>query len=299
MAQSDSIQGKESTHRLAGNIGEFRDSLNKCREKQNEQLLAAQQVTTEADPRKREISQDEAKTAGAQWAEAQKANAQGLGPQKTQTRNQTQATTELPTSIREYPEIEVIEHPRTESGADVAPLSSLGRSSGPKHRWLKYMRDFVSFIPDLPADMKDLNVGPMALKKVTVALIDDGVDVFTSGMAPFSDRILAGVSFDRSNDRHSPREWCSRSGHGTLMAKLILAVCPYANIIPYRVLMRPDKDTGTSRPDPESAAKVSPAFLESCPFFFFKSPIRSSLLQCTTASNVSPPFTRRTDDEYY
>lgn len=258
---------------MAGNIEEFKDRLKNCRKEQNEQILALKGSAPKADSQKLEISQDKANRAEAQGSEFQKANARGLSPQKTQTWNQTQAKAGLPTTIREYPEIEVIEHPVTESGAHVAPLSSPGRSSGPKHRWLKYMRDFVSFITDLPDDMKDLNLSPMAFKKVTVALIDDGVDVFTSGMAPFSDHILPGVSFDRSNDRHSPREWSSRGGHGTLMAKLILAVCPHANIIPYRVLMHPDKDTGTSRPEPESAAKVCPFFLESYLFSFFKSPI--------------------------
>lgn len=89
-----------------------------------------------------------------------------------------------------------------------------------------------------------------------MALIDDGVDVFTSDLARFSDRFFPGVSFDRSNDRHSSREWSSRGGHGTLMAKLILEVCPHADIITYRVLMRPDHETNVLIPDAESAVKV-------------------------------------------
>ncbi|KAG5808134.1 hypothetical protein H9Q71_007307 [Fusarium xylarioides] len=97
-------------------------------------------------------------------------------------------------------------------------------------------------------------------RRVRVALIDDGVDVFTSDLARFSDRFFPGVSFDRLNDRHSSREWSSRGGYGTLMAKLILAVCPHADIVTYRVLMRLDHENNLLIPDAESAAKVKTLF---------------------------------------
>ncbi|KAH7146248.1 hypothetical protein EDB81DRAFT_934149 [Dactylonectria macrodidyma] len=220
-------QDVESTHRTARNVKEFKDRLSNCRAEQNEQAAASRDAGTV-----------------------------GVQPPKTQTQNHNQAATKPPILIRRYPEIEVIEHPKLEGGTEISPLSSAGRTSVPKHKWINCMREFVSFIPDLPNEMKDLNLGLMASKRVTVALIDDGVDLFTSGLAPFSDRFIPGVSFDRSSDGHSSREWSSRGGHGTLMAKLILAVCPYADIITYRVLMRPDKATGMLTPDAQSAAKA-------------------------------------------
>ncbi|KAF4457411.1 Major intracellular serine protease [Fusarium austroafricanum] len=158
---------------------------------------------------------------------------------------------------REYPAIEVIEHRARGGSAGAPPSTSTGRRQEPKHKWINSMRRFVAFVPELPEDMDDLDLSSkLTSRRVTVALIDDGVDVFTSELARFSDRFFPGVSFDRSNDRHSSREWSSRGGHGTLMAKLILAVCPHADIVTYRVLMRPDHETNMLIPDAESAAKA-------------------------------------------
>ncbi|KAF5639318.1 Intracellular serine protease [Fusarium sp. NRRL 52700] len=164
-----------------------------------------------------------------------------------------------------HPVIEVIEHPRMRGGgSEASPSVSAGQRQEPKHKWINSMRSFVACVPPLPDDMEELNLSSkLTSRRVRVALIDDGVDVFTSELARFSDRFFPGVSFDRSNDRHSSREWSSRGGHGTLMAKLILAVCPHADIVTYRVLMRPDHQTNLLIPDAESAAKNVMAKAES------------------------------------
>lgn len=159
-----------------------------------------------------------------------------------------------------YPKIKLFRNPRMPGGGAVPPPNAEKdkASDGPKHRWLKYMEDFVHFIPkDFPEDMGTLELDAKVTKNVTVALIDDGVDAFTRDMGDLSNRIKDGLSFDKTNVHHSASEFYSYGGHGTLMAKLILAVCPNADIVPYRVMIRPDKETGAPRPDPESAAKVN------------------------------------------
>ncbi|KAI9769834.1 MAG: hypothetical protein M1840_003828 [Geoglossum simile] len=158
-----------------------------------------------------------------------------------------------------YPLIEVIKNQQMPGGGPPPTKSTNNDKTpeGPKHQWLKYLQEFVHFIPkDFPEDMDNLNLDEEVTKNVTVALIDDGVDVFTRNMGDRSERVKDGLSVDKTNAHHSASEFYSCSGHGTLMAKLILAVCPNADIIPYRVMVRPDKDSHVPRPDPESAAKA-------------------------------------------
>lgn len=134
--------------------------------------------------------------------------------------------------------------------------------SGPKKTeapWLKYVNDFNAMVPDLPSqslvseDARKMD--KPALESVRVALIDDGVNFLSPEMADFQNRYVPGRSFDTSPDGPAPA-FHSLSGHGTFMARLILHVCPYAKIIPYRLMETADADGSMPRPEPGSAVKV-------------------------------------------
>lgn len=75
--------------------------------------------------------------------------------------------------------------------------------------------------------IKDENSNP-DLNPVTVALIDDGVDITHEELLGCE---VLGKSFDHSADgwRINPY-WDSAVGHGTLMARLIHKICPSAVI---------------------------------------------------------------------
>lgn len=87
---------------------------------------------------------------------------------------------------------------------------------------------------------------------VVVALIDDGVDRLDNTL---SGQILEGKSFDYHDGQVRP-PFSSARGHGTVMASMILRVCPMAKIYPIR-LKTYDVSGGKSQIDRKYAAKVS------------------------------------------
>lgn len=165
-----------------------------------------------------------------------------------------------------YPNIAVFKHAQVpDDGGDGKQTTDRKKSADdPKHEWLKYMDSFVQYVPSLNEIRSTRpNIDDIVSGNVRVALIDDGVDIFTDkGITNREERarILDGESFDLANGRQLASQHYSHAGHGTLMAKLILAVCPHADIVPYRVLVRPDSKTGKPSPDPESVAKVRGCF---------------------------------------
>ncbi|KAK4080975.1 hypothetical protein Trihar35433_2080 [Trichoderma harzianum] len=66
---------------------------------------------------------------------------------------------------------------------------------------------------------------------VIVALIDDGVDMFDTAL---SDRVVDGKSFDYHDGKVRP-PFSSAQGHGTVMASMILSMCPMAKVYPIRL----------------------------------------------------------------
>ncbi|KAF3065486.1 hypothetical protein CFAM422_009587 [Trichoderma lentiforme] len=66
---------------------------------------------------------------------------------------------------------------------------------------------------------------------VIVALIDDGVDMFDTAL---SDRVVEGKSFDYHDGKVRP-PFSSAQGHGTVMASMILSMCPMAKVYPIRL----------------------------------------------------------------
>ena len=92
-----------------------------------------------------------------------------------------------------------------------------------------------------------------SLNPVTVALIDDGVDIGHTDLR--GDKFL-GKSFDPFGEdswRINPF-WVSAVGHGTLMARLIRHICPSAVI--YVIKLETFESNGKLRIRQESAIEV-------------------------------------------
>jgi hypothetical protein len=128
---------------------------------------------------------------------------------------------------------------------------------GDGHEWLKIMDRFTQGIRELRPDQTKFTDLPDVLKEeVRICLIDDGVD--------FDDRVgvrmESGRAFgtDSSNDLPGMTVPYYRSAtkHGTLMARMILRVCPNARIVPYRLDTKLGDD-GLMHPTAKSAADVS------------------------------------------
>lgn len=92
--------------------------------------------------------------------------------------------------------------------------------------WSKTRRDF------LMAAREDRPEG--VFEDVVIALIDDGVDAYVPSV---SGQIVGGKSFDYSefeSVRWKPY-YVSESGHGTVMASMIMRACPIAKLYPIRL----------------------------------------------------------------
>lgn len=86
---------------------------------------------------------------------------------------------------------------------------------------------------------------------VVLALIDDGVDMFDKAL---TNRILEGKSFDFHDGKVRP-PFSSARGHGTVMASMILRVCPMVKVYPIR-LKTYDNPDGKNTIDVGYAAQV-------------------------------------------
>ncbi|KAI1061433.1 hypothetical protein LB507_011276 [Fusarium sp. FIESC RH6] len=122
----------------------------------------------------------------------------------------------------------------------VLPTSSLTPDKGINaHQWLSSVEEFASvmkpFWETTAKRFRDMNqnmgTAERVEKPVTIALIDDGVNKFE---IDHPNQVLEGKSFDFHDERvNSP--FLSAKGHGTTMARMILRVCPMAEIYPIRL----------------------------------------------------------------
>jgi hypothetical protein len=103
------------------------------------------------------------------------------------------------------------------------------------------------------------------LNPVTVALIDDGVEMTHEELRSHK---LLGKSFDYSQDEWMvPPYWNSASGHGTLMARLIKRVCPSADIYVIKLKTFSHDPYAKLRIDTASAIQVFSLVLSRVPGF--------------------------------
>ncbi|GAP87881.1 putative microbial serine proteinase [Rosellinia necatrix] len=115
------------------------------------------------------------------------------------------------------------------------------------HQWLEYMDRFSSGIFTLSPDVYISSVPnlPDELRRdVRICLIDDGVDMLHKGIA---ERIggdgRAFGAYTRDEYRGMARPFYdSTTNHGTLMANMIIRVCPFAKIASYRLDTRQGGD---------------------------------------------------------
>jgi hypothetical protein len=113
--------------------------------------------------------------------------------------------------------------------------------------WGKTVEDYHDSVQNRPtAD------GPES--DVVVALIDDGINKFDPLLE--ASQILDGKSFDFHDGMVKPF-YSSTKGHGTIMASMILRVCPMAKIYPIRLKTYDDSVEGKNvRIDAGYAAQV-------------------------------------------
>lgn len=118
--------------------------------------------------------------------------------------------------------------------------------------WLGHVRRYLTFVR---AARNNVKPRPAAIR---VAILDDGYDGMDKKL---NKTVVGGRSFFvRSSIEGSFKltnpYYCSTTGHGTVMARLVLSVCPDTELYIAR-LNQGQSQNGTLQPTAESAAKVS------------------------------------------
>ncbi|KAH8659966.1 hypothetical protein BX600DRAFT_551493 [Xylariales sp. PMI_506] len=143
--------------------------------------------------------------------------------------------------------------------------SSAPRKGVNAHKWLdstsRFAEHMIPFWKSTLADFKELRKGQGTPERieddVVVALIDDGVDMLDPSL---SNQVLEGKSFDFHDGKVRP-PFSSSRGHGTVMASMILRVCPAAKIYPIRLRTYETPD-GKNQIDMKYAAQAVQAALD-------------------------------------
>ncbi|KAF9883913.1 hypothetical protein FE257_002656 [Aspergillus nanangensis] len=152
------------------------------------------------------------------------------------------------------PPIEVIPHglPRSHlqtGGMSVSPATVHSKPAFTMHKWLQSIDNFSAELKTLMDKLREIHRDD----EVKVALIDDGVDICERA---FHDRVIHGTSFGYywDGEQRAKQWYVSETGHGTVMAHMILRVCPMAKIYPIKLDNTKDPTTGAIKIKPESAA---------------------------------------------
>lgn len=115
--------------------------------------------------------------------------------------------------------------------ARAKPLSTTNQRNLSAHKWLNCMDKFADEIQNVqvpPSTQKELQ------KEITVALIDDGVNIDIPTVAG---KVIGGATFDRGEpDENGPSPYfVSSGGHGTVMADMICRVCPTMKLYVFKL----------------------------------------------------------------
>ncbi|KAL3472351.1 hypothetical protein BJX99DRAFT_249704 [Aspergillus californicus] len=99
------------------------------------------------------------------------------------------------------------------------------------HKWLESVDAFSEQLKTL---MVNIHTNSHKGDEIRVALIDDGVDMCEK---VFREKIMQGKSFAyyQPGNRREKQWYVSELGHGTVMAHMILRVCPMAKIYPIKL----------------------------------------------------------------
>lgn len=140
-------------------------------------------------------------------------------------------------------------------GISDSDLKTTNKPSFTVHKWLESIDIFAGELKTL---MDKIGKAYHKGDEVTIALIDDGIDLCEKA---FRDKIIHGKSlgyyWDETQQDQRAKQWyVSETGHGTVMAHMILRVCPMAKIYPIKLDIGKDPATGAARIKPESAAAV-------------------------------------------
>ncbi|KPM35437.1 hypothetical protein AK830_g11140 [Neonectria ditissima] len=138
-------------------------------------------------------------------------------------------------SITSCPEIQVEIHHRMEGLFTKQDMieevgnSSGGQVDGKQHVWVKRMEEFRGALAQT-LGLKEIDV-----KRIKVALIDDGVEL--SSLDTYNNTVKAsGLSYCPRSDRGAERPWHrSNTGHGTIMANMIVRLNPWVSLYVMRV----------------------------------------------------------------
>ncbi|KAI1288067.1 hypothetical protein F5Y03DRAFT_401844 [Xylaria venustula] len=161
-----------------------------------------------------------------------------------------QSTNQLTT----FPEI-AIHRPTVQPQLDFQPRANIVGQEQHKqtpmkdHQWLEYMDLFATGIFSLPPDDKYINSIsnlPAELRRdVRICLIDDGVDIQHKSIMERIDN--GGRAFGAYTNREyrgmARPFYDSTTNHGTLMANMMIRVCPFAKITSYRLDTRRGDDS--------------------------------------------------------
>ncbi|KAK7422549.1 hypothetical protein QQX98_001572 [Neonectria punicea] len=119
-----------------------------------------------------------------------------------------------------------------------ATNSAGGPVAEKQHVWVKQMEEFRSALNQIHR-LKEINV-----KRIKVALIDDGVDL--GNLDTYNNIVKAtGLSYCPPSERGCERPWHrSSTGHGTIMANMIVRLNPWVSLYVMRVQDGASHDAG-------------------------------------------------------
>ncbi|KAJ2990249.1 hypothetical protein NUW58_g3043 [Xylaria curta] len=146
-------------------------------------------------------------------------------------------------------------------GGSIAGLLATTRDPLERHKWVTCMEEYAEFLQRAEGAQKNSPRGPSLLRHpITVALIDDGVDVNDQTL---HSRIGGGRSFCHRDKEQNLNQsyYVSGGGHGTAMARLICKICPDVKLFVLR-LDEYYSDTGKRQITAKSAAKAVRAAIE-------------------------------------
>ncbi|KAL4935211.1 hypothetical protein BDV06DRAFT_234533 [Aspergillus oleicola] len=144
------------------------------------------------------------------------------------------------------------------SDATISEAVSEGQDTVTAHRWLECIDAFCDQLKTL---MASIRTSSHSKNDIRVALIDDGVDFCEK---EFRGKIMDGKSFAYDpNENNRERQWyVSDLGHGTVMAYMILRVCPMAKIYPIKLDTFQSANKKHRVIQPDSAIKAIEAAVE-------------------------------------
>ncbi|KAI8966062.1 hypothetical protein F5Y11DRAFT_343754 [Daldinia sp. FL1419] len=176
-----------------------------------------------------------------------------------------------PRSSIEFDEVEVIAMDtetgeRKEASHDTPHFTSSTIVKGVNsHRWLdstaRFAGEMIPFWENTVKEFLEMRNNQRTQEQiendVVVALIDDGVDMFDTTL---DNHVIEGKSFDFHDGKIRP-PFSSARGHGTVMASMILRICPMAKVYPIRLKTYQDEN-GKNTIDKDYAARAIQAALD-------------------------------------